>query len=462
MTIITKYKEDLDQIISNWAVFFRPDVYVKWWSPRRVGETINSEILWNQNIGFELPIEYQPTNIFSYKGTTSFSFKTWLFPGMYTVENKIDPDSEAIIKKFKFFPNRGNWYDDEDLNSNEKDSNSSSEAWYFGEIEETSNQENENNNETNETNENSNIPGDSVINDEYDREDLYDLHPYPNKDLGQMGFWGVSTGQEFYNKGDDEEGLKSGLYAVNNVFAHNYAAISGDPILSKTKYNTLIGDIFSNYDKFLIGHWNEYQNFLYLDKIQQDGANGYLKNVYFKGGFPEEAIMAYPPSGDLLYKHFSRTYIKNKNTVNEKVVSAEFGDSFIDTMNMYLDYNIDTKNLTLSANFNDNNIDVSAISVSNSSKGIYQQFKMDSITKTKSKMIRFNFERELNNSFDLISEKSKTQTKNVILYNSLIPGKEIQFEMEAPEFKERAMKILNILHAHKNSIELNETRSRNL
>ena len=55
MTIITKYKEDLDQIISNWAVFFRPDVYVKWWSPRRVGETINSEILWNQSISYKKP-----------------------------------------------------------------------------------------------------------------------------------------------------------------------------------------------------------------------------------------------------------------------------------------------------------------------------------------------------------------------------------------------------------------------
>jgi hypothetical protein len=34
MTIITKYKEDIDQIFSNWAVHFRPDIYVKWWHPR--------------------------------------------------------------------------------------------------------------------------------------------------------------------------------------------------------------------------------------------------------------------------------------------------------------------------------------------------------------------------------------------------------------------------------------------
>lgn len=445
MTIITKYKEDLDQIISNWAVFFRPDVYVKWWSPRRPGETINSEILWNQSIGFELPIEYQPTNVFTYKGSTSFSFKTWLFPGMYTVENKIDPDSEAVIKKFKFFPNRGSWYDDEDIASGEKDENYESDAWYFGEVEVTP--EPENNNE---------IIEPISDNNDYDREDLYDLYPYQYTDLGQMGFWGVDSNQKFHNVGTDSEGIKSGLYAVNNVFAHNYPEISGDPVLSKTKYNTLIGDIFSNYDKYLINRWNNYQNYLMMDQINGSGGNGYLKNVYFKGGFKEEDIMSNPPSGDFLYHHFAKTYVKNKNTLYEKVVSAEFGDSFINEMKLNLNYNIESKNLTLSASFNDNNINVNALSVFNSEKGIYQRFKMDSITTVKENVIRFNFERELNNTFELLSEKSKTQTKNVILYNSLIPGNEIQFEMESPEFKDRSLKILNILQAHKKSIELNE------
>ena len=455
MTIITKYKEDLDQIISNWAVFFRPDIYVKWWSPRRPNETINSEILWNQNIGFELPIEYNPTNVFSYKGTTSFSFKTWLFPGMYSVENKIDPDSEAIIKKFKFYPNRGSWYDDEDLEAGEKDSNDNDGAWYFGEVE--VNDDSQSNNENSETQNGENNIYDAIDeSDEYDKEDLYKLKPYDVKDLGQMGFWGVSTGQEFYNSGDDVEGLTGGLYAVNNVFAHNYPAISGDPVLSKMKYNTLVGDIFSNYDKHLIMKWNDYQNFLSMDMIQDGEGNAFLKNVYFKGGFAEDDIMAAPPSGDFLYKHFSKTYIKNKNTSSERLVSAKFGDSFIDKMSMHLDYNIDSKNLTLSATFNDNNIDVKMLSVSNSEKGIHQQFYMDSITKTKSKMIRFNFEREIDKNFDIVSSKSKTQTKNVILYNSLIPGKEIEFEMEAPEFKDRSLKILNILNAHKKSLELNE------
>ena len=285
---------------------------------------------------------------------------------------------------------------------------------------------------------------------------MYKLKPYELTDEGQMGFWGVSTGQKFYNSGDDEEGLKKGIYAVNNVFAHNYSAISGDPILSKIKYNTLVGDIFSNYDKHLIMKWNDYQNFLTFDNVRDSEGTAFLKNVYFKGGFAEEDILAFPPSGDFLYKHFSKTYIKNKNTSSEQLISAKFGDSFLNNINMFLNYNIDSKNLTFSASFNDNNIKVKLLSVFNSEKGIYQQFYMDSVTNIKSKMIRFNFERELDNNFDLVKNKSKTQTKNVVLYNSLIPGKEIQFEMEDPIFKERSLKILNILNSYKNSIELNE------
>lgn len=253
MTIITRYREDMDQILSNWVVFFRPDVYVKWWSPRREGETIDSQILWNHNINHELPIEYNPTNIFTYKSTTSFTFKTWLFPGMYSVENKIDPDAENIIKKFKFYPNRGDWWDEEDLASGEKDSNFEDDTYYFGDLTEDE---------------------DGVLSGEYDPDDLYELNKIPIKDMGQMGFWGVETGQDFHNLGDDSEGIKEGHYMVNNVFSQNYPEISGDPVLSKIKYNSLVGDIFSNYDKYLITCWEQYQAHLHLDKIKDWVRNG--------------------------------------------------------------------------------------------------------------------------------------------------------------------------------------------
>ena len=45
----------------------------------------------------------------------------------------------------------------------------------------------------------------------------------------------------------------------------------------------------------------DYQSYLLFDNIINEGY-AFLKNVYFKGGFDESAIMEYPPSGDFLYK----------------------------------------------------------------------------------------------------------------------------------------------------------------
>jgi hypothetical protein len=111
MTIITKYKEDMDQIFSNWAVHFRPDVYVKWWHPKNKINPLTSQILWSHNISNDLPIEYNPQNVFTYKLSTSFSFKSWLFYGMYSTENNFN-DAQGLIKKIKLFPNRTEEWDE--------------------------------------------------------------------------------------------------------------------------------------------------------------------------------------------------------------------------------------------------------------------------------------------------------------------------------------------------------------
>ncbi len=444
MTIITKYREDMDQILSNWVVFFRPDVYVKWWSPRREGETINSQILWNHNISHELPIEYNPTSVFTYKSTTAFTFKTWLFPGMYSVENKIDPDAENIIKKFKFFPNRGDWWDEEDLASGEKDSNLGDDTYYFGEIEENDNTSGE-----------IGPSGDTIIDDEYDPDDLYKLNKIPIKDMGQMGFWGLETGQRFHNLGSDPEGIKAGHYMVNNVFSQNYPEISGDPVLSKIKYNSLVGDIFSNYDKYLINHWELYQNCLHLDKIKDQVGTAFIKNVYFKKGFSISAAFEEIPSGDFLYGKFIKSYINENNNI----IKTDFEYSFTEPMQMTLNYNVDNKNLTISSSFYDVYHHIDAISIFNSSKGIYHKLFIEN-NKGQNQKIKMNFERVCDEEFNLIPEKSKTQTKNVILFNKLIEGRDIEFEFQTDKFKDNAIKLLNILSVYKNSdrLELNEIK----
>jgi hypothetical protein len=124
---------------------------------------------------------------------------------------------------------------------------------------------------------------------------------------------------------------------------------------------------------------------------------------------------------------------------------------------MNLNYDIDNKNLTLIGNFDDNNYMVEATSIFNSEKGIYHKLFIESkVSQNENKKIRFNFERACDKNFDIISEKTKNQTKNVILFNNLIEGREIKFDFEKSEFKDLSRKILNIFGIYKNSLELNE------
>jgi hypothetical protein len=264
MTIITKYKEDIDQIFSNWAVHFRPDIYVKWWHPRIKENPLTSQILWSHNISNDLPIEYNPQNIFTYKLTTSFSFKSWLFYGMHSTENEFVDG--GLIKKIKLFPNRSSEYDENDLVSGKKDINDYDDVYVFGDI----------------------------INDNEVIESC--------KNISDLSFYGVESNQDFVNDSGDDEGLKQGKYAVDNVYAENRPLISGDPILTNIKNNELFGDFFSTTDKYLINDWSKYQTYLIIDNNSINlNKQAMIKNVWFKGGFNKDDIYAAPPSGDFLF-----------------------------------------------------------------------------------------------------------------------------------------------------------------
>jgi hypothetical protein len=77
-------------MLTNWMVHMRPDIYVKWWHPRNKTAPLESEILWNQSINIESNANYEPTKRFQWQATTSFSLKTWVFPGLNSTEEQSD------------------------------------------------------------------------------------------------------------------------------------------------------------------------------------------------------------------------------------------------------------------------------------------------------------------------------------------------------------------------------------
>ena len=80
MNIISKYIEDNDQLISNWCVWFSPDIFVTMPNPVYPLKKLKCQLLWNGNVSISYPSEItedQPARIVS---KTSFTFKTYLFP----------------------------------------------------------------------------------------------------------------------------------------------------------------------------------------------------------------------------------------------------------------------------------------------------------------------------------------------------------------------------------------------
>ena len=369
ITILTKYREDLDQIISNFSVHFRPDIYLKWWHPRNKTRALESQVTWGHNVSFDLPIEYDPTKIFTYKGTSTFTIRSWFFYGMHATDNAVDPSLEPIIDSIKIFPNRT---DGVDSLGNDPDVYHDDDIWVFGNI--------------------INTPS--------------GITTFKNKQES-FGFWGVDDDQDFV--GTDEDQMQNGQYAVNNVFAENYAAISGDPVISKIGENPNTGDFISTNDKLNNYKQNQYQMYLELDTHNKKNIVEF-KNVYFKGSFPESSFFTANPSGDFVFQQFFKSYVDNRKA------KAVFGDCYNLHPQMNLDYNILTKDLTLSAMHEDDTLMMRGFAKFNSKNGCVQEFEFKSKPVPNAdpeKYVRFAFHREYDKEFNHLKDKDIVIKQNM-------------------------------------------------
>jgi hypothetical protein len=312
LTLIAKYKEDLDQMCTNWMVHWRPDIYVKWWHPRNKVSPLESEILWSQNISIDSNSEYEHTKRFQWKATTNFTFKTWVFPGLNSLDTLTeDAEAEKIIKYFNIYSM--NKYEDFNRNSVKKILV---------------------------------MNGYPVFGDLYNRENA--------------GFFVVDTDQGFKNDGSDPKGILAGKYMVNNVES-NPSSILYDPVSGILKPGepmikdlTEIGDLPTNqallqsFPKFHI-----WQNYLNPERIKNEQFG--FRLTYFKNGFPQSSFLQADPSGDFLFQKFFSEYPRfidyNKDPINNGyysgVISAEFGINHTENLQPCYNYDIKKKELNV-------------------------------------------------------------------------------------------------------------------
>ena len=79
MSILTRYQEDYDQIITNLFPYFDPYIEISWRIPGVNNYEIRSKVIWSGNITTQYPTELQGSQTAHVQGDTSFTIQGWLF-----------------------------------------------------------------------------------------------------------------------------------------------------------------------------------------------------------------------------------------------------------------------------------------------------------------------------------------------------------------------------------------------
>ena len=79
MSILTRYQEDYDQILTNLFPYFDPYIEISWRIPGVNDYEIRSKVMWSGNIATQYPTELQGSQTARVQGDTSFTLQGWLF-----------------------------------------------------------------------------------------------------------------------------------------------------------------------------------------------------------------------------------------------------------------------------------------------------------------------------------------------------------------------------------------------
>ena len=82
VTVVSKYPSDIDQIASNFMVFFNSSIYVSCVHPKYEGIKMNNQITMEDSVNEEHPDELDGSQDDFVTSTFSFTFNTFLFAGI--------------------------------------------------------------------------------------------------------------------------------------------------------------------------------------------------------------------------------------------------------------------------------------------------------------------------------------------------------------------------------------------
>jgi len=92
MSILARYMQDMDQILSNFVPYNNPYIIISWKEPTSINSQvveIRSEVLWSGNISMTEPTDIAYSEKFRIVADTSFTIKGWLFRNINELSNQI-------------------------------------------------------------------------------------------------------------------------------------------------------------------------------------------------------------------------------------------------------------------------------------------------------------------------------------------------------------------------------------
>lgn len=79
VSVLTRYQEDMDQILSHIIPYINPYFVVSWRTPGRQDHEIRSSVFWDGNAQISYPYDINATVVARVAADLTFTFKGWLF-----------------------------------------------------------------------------------------------------------------------------------------------------------------------------------------------------------------------------------------------------------------------------------------------------------------------------------------------------------------------------------------------
>lgn len=108
VSIMTRYQEDMDQILSHLLPYINPYFTISWRTPLRPDEEIRSNVFWNGSVNVQYPSDVAATQVARVVADLSFVFKGWMFQAkpddpignIHTIHSTYADNSRGISSEY--------------------------------------------------------------------------------------------------------------------------------------------------------------------------------------------------------------------------------------------------------------------------------------------------------------------------------------------------------------------------